>query len=56
MNGKHIANAGGCREPVAETALRQKRWEQKTKCQSGNLSRTSSSEMKKHNPLRENQE
>jgi hypothetical protein len=28
---KYIANVGGCREPVAKTALRQKLWDQKRK-------------------------
>jgi hypothetical protein len=50
---KHIANIGGCREPVAKTALRQKLWEQKTKCQSGNLRRTNSTKMKKNMRLKD---
>jgi|TARA_B110000908_G_scaffold158795_1_gene200305 hypothetical protein len=29
--GKHIANDGGCREPLAKAALRQKLWDQKNK-------------------------
>jgi hypothetical protein len=28
---EYIANVGGCREPVAKTALRQKLWDQKSK-------------------------
>jgi hypothetical protein len=43
----------GCREYVAKTALRQKLWEQKTKCNSGNLTRINSTEMKKHIRLKE---
>jgi hypothetical protein len=41
---KHIANVGGCREPMAKTGA---------KCQSGNLRRTNSTEMKKYMRLKD---
>jgi hypothetical protein len=50
---KHIANVIGCRESAGEIALRKTRWEQKTKCQRSNLSRTNSREILKHTRLKE---